>query len=109
MKFVFIVYKDLNALDRFVRAVVKEGVAGVTFFPSSGIGRKVGRGTEEFQFSLAAAFESRFATHNTLFSVVPDDRLPRLLELMHLHLPDVDQSGGGLYAVLDVAQAGGVL
>jgi len=109
VKLVFIVHQDQEALDRFVRAVAKEGVAGVTFFPSSGVGRKPERTTEEFQFGFGAAFESRFAKHTTLFSVVPTERLARLLELMHLHLPEVDRSGGGLYAVLDVAEAGGVL
>jgi hypothetical protein len=109
LKLVFIVYQDPDALDRFVRAVAKEGVAGVTFFPSSGIGRKPERTAEEFQFGFGTAFESRFAKHTTLFSIVMEERLARLLELMRLHLPEIDRPGGGLYAVLDVAQAGGVL
>lgn len=109
MNLVFIVYRDQDALDRFVRAVAMEGVAGVTFFSSSGVGRRTGHSTEEFRFGLDAAFESRFAKHTTLFSVVPAERLARLLELMHLHLKEIDLPGGGLYAVLDVREAGGIL
>lgn len=109
MKLVFIVYQDRDALDRFVRAVAKERVAGVTFLPSSGIGRHAERSADEFQFGLGAILESRFAKHTTLFSVVADDRLARLLELMRQHMPAIEAGSEGLYAVLDVAQAGGVV
>ena len=108
MKLVLIVYQDRDALDRFVRAVATERVAGVTIVPSSGIGRHAERTADEFQFGLSAILESRFAKHTTLLSIVPDERLPRLLELMRQHMPTIEAGFDGLYAVLEVSQAGGV-
>ncbi len=109
MKLVLIVCQDRDALDRFVRAVATERVAGVTIVPSSGVGRHGERTADEFQFGLSAILESRFAKHTTLLSIVPDDRLPRLLELMRHHMPTIETGADGLYAVIEVAEAGGVV
>jgi hypothetical protein len=57
---------------------------------------------------LTGEGESDRLENTTAFSLVHDDRLPRVLELLRLHCEDFSQPGSGLYAVLNVAEFGGL-
>ena len=108
MKFVLIVHKDRQALDQFVHAVREEMIAGFTMMGSTGFGRKSRRSSDEFQFSIAQVLEGRYLKNTTMFSIVPDERVERIVELIETHLPDINDPGGGLYAILPVDRVGGL-
>jgi hypothetical protein len=107
MKFLLIVHRDDMALSGFLEAARKEGLGGFTLMPSSGIGRA--RKQENFEISLGNL--TRLLTgsrldNTTIFSIVADDKLARMLELMREHLTDLDRPGGGVYVVLPVESYG---
>jgi nitrogen regulatory protein PII len=108
MKLLLVVHKNSTALDAFVHAVREETLAGVTMIPSTGFGRVGRRSREEFHFSIRDVLASRYVHNTTLISIVPDERVPRLVELIEEHIPDIHEPGGGLYAVLPIDQAGGL-
>ncbi len=108
MKLVLVVHKNTTALEAFMHAVRKETLAGVTMVPSTGFGRSSGKSYEEFQFSIPSVLASRYVRNTTLISVVADERVERMIELIYEHIPDIDEEGGGLYAVLPIDQAGGM-
>lgn len=108
MKLLLIVHKDKQAIERFAHAVLEEGLAGLTLMPSAGRGRTQGENYDEFRFSFTHIFESREIPNTTIFSILPESHLPRMLELMEQELPGMDSKGTGLWAVLDVERAGGL-
>ena len=108
MKLVLLVHKDAGKLDDFVQALRSESLAGVTMVPSTGFGRVGRRARQEFQFSIAQVLASHYVHNTTLFSLVPDERLPRVIELIEEHLTDIYKPGGGFFAILPVDQTGGL-
>ena len=108
MKLVLVVHKNSAALDNYVRAVREETLAGVTMIPSTGFGRVGRRAREEFHFSVSHVLASRYVHNTTLLSIVTDEVVPRLVELIEEHVPDIHEPGGGLYAVLPIDQVGGL-
>lgn len=108
LKMMLIVHKDKPAVERFAQAVLAEGIAGLTLMPSAGRGRTQGENYDEFRFSFTHIFESREIPNTTIFSILPESHIPRMLELLEEHLPGMDDRGTGLYAVLNVERAGGL-
>ncbi len=113
MKLLMIVHRDDAALEAFIGAVRQEHLAGFTLTRSGGVGRTSQKPIEEMRIGGFLGFltgnnEDTRLKNITLWSVVHDERLPRVLELLNQHIPDVDQVGGGLYVVLPVESFGGL-
>ena len=82
LKMMLIVHKDKPAVERFAQAVLAEGIAGLTLMPSAGRGRTQGENYDEFRFSFTHIFESREIPNTTIFSILPESHIPRMLELL---------------------------
>jgi Ni,Fe-hydrogenase III large subunit len=113
MKLLMIVHRDDAALEAFMSAVRQEKLTGFTLARSSGVGRTSQKHIEEMRIGgflgfLTGAEQDTRLENTTLWSVVHEERLPRVLELLKQHIPDVDQPSGGLYVVLPVESFGGV-
>ena len=105
-----IVHKDDDRLAAFFEAARSAGLSGFTVLPSHGIGHAAGA-SKPFDFAiggLAGLFSGGRLENVTALSLVEDGKLPALLGLLKKHLSDLDEPGGGLYAVLPVEQAGSV-
>ena len=102
-------HRDDSALERFLGAVRDERLVGFTKVSSSGWGRSLTDADRDFTIgSIGRLIVGHENAGTTAFSLVPDERLERLLELMHDLLPDLDQPGQGVWAVLPVEAAGGM-
>jgi hypothetical protein len=113
MKLLLIVHRDDAALGQFIDAVREEKLAGFTTMRSSGIGRTSDKHVEEFGVGgflglLTGAHQGSNLENTTLWSLVRDEQMPRVLELLHRFIQDFDAPGGGLYAVMPVESFGGV-
>jgi nitrogen regulatory protein PII len=109
MKLVIVVHKDYAKIDRLIHAVQAEEVTGFTLLSSHGRGRERGDSHEEFHFSLGHLLAGRDIQNTTVFSIVPDERVPRLRELIAEHMPDLGQPGTGIFAILPVEETGGLV
>ncbi len=109
MKLLIIVYKDNESLDIFMDKVKEENLAGFTIMPSQGVGRTSKKKVGEFSIgNLSKLFGGDRITNATVFSVVEDDKLARVLEILKEELSAIHEHGGGLYVVLPIDQFGGV-
>ncbi|MCA9835926.1 MAG: hypothetical protein KC422_03390 [Trueperaceae bacterium] len=109
MKLLLIVHRDEAALETFVTAVRKEKLCGFTMLETTGVGRIAAKEHYEFSIgSLSKLLEGEKLNNTTLFSLVPEERLERVMTLMHKLLPSFSEPGNGIYAVLDVSQFGGL-
>ncbi len=109
MKLLIIVYKDNEALDIFMDKVKAENLAGFTIMPSQGVGRESKKKLGEFSIgNLSNLFSGDRISNATVFSVVEDDNLGRVLEILKEELSAIHEQGGGLYVVLPIDQFGGV-
>jgi hypothetical protein len=113
MKLLLIVHRDDAALGQFIGAVRKQQLAGFTTMRSSGIGRTSDKHVEEvgiggFLGFLTGVHQGSNLHNTTLWSLVHDHQMPRVLELLHQYIQDFDAPGGGLYCVLPVESFGGV-
>lgn len=109
MKLLMIVYKDNESLDVFMDKVKEENLAGFTILPSQGVGRESKKKISEFSIgNLSQLFSGDRISNATVFSVVEDDKLGRVLEVLKQELPAIHDHGGGLYIVLPIDQFGGV-
>ncbi|MGL4612258.1 MAG: hypothetical protein ACRCYY_21690 [Trueperaceae bacterium] len=110
MKLFLFVHKDDTALASFIKAARVEQLTGFTLLPSTGAGRTSQKPIEEFAFGFSRLLrgEGERLKNVTLFSVIADDKLPRLIELMKQHCTDIGQPGAGLYVVLPIEAAGGL-
>jgi hypothetical protein len=114
MKILLIVHRNDEALEQFIQAVRQENLAGFTITPSRGVGRTSQRlnnaeiGIGSVLSLLAGSNEGAKLENTTMWSLVQDDRLPRVLELLKMHVSDFSSQGSGLYAVLPVESFGGV-
>lgn len=107
MKFLLIVHRDDTALANFLDAARAAGLGGFTLMASRGIGRAKKRERLEVSIgSLAQVLMGSRLENTTIFSIVADDKLPRMLELMREHLSDLDRPGGGVYVILPVEAYG---
>ena len=98
-----LVHRDDAALQRFIDAARAEKLAGFTILPSHGVGRGTDAHPTEFSVGgLLNLLQGDRLENTTVLSLVSEDRLPRMLELVRAHLTDLDQPGGGVYAVLPV-------
>lgn len=107
MKFLLIVHRDDMALANFLDAARANGLGGFTLMSSRGIGRARKKENLEVSIgSLAQVLMGSRLENTTVFTIVADDKLPKLLDLMHEHLNDLDRPGGGVYVVLPVESYG---
>ena len=58
--------------------------------------------------NLTNLFSGDRISNATVFSVVEDEKLPRVIELIKEELSAIYEEGGGLYVVLPIEQYGGV-
>jgi hypothetical protein len=109
MKLFIIVHRDDNALDRFLDAVRQERLVGFTRVASSGWGRSLTDAPSDFTIgSIGRLLTGDSNSGTTAFSIVPDERLPRLLELLHREIPNIEEPGQGVWALLPVEAGGGM-
>jgi hypothetical protein len=113
MKLLLLVHRDDAALERFIAVVRQQNLAGFSLLPSSGVGRTSDKITTEFGMAgllglLTGAGESQRLRNTTVFSLIHDEHLPKVLEILHQHVTDFGKPGGGVYAVLPVEQFGGL-
>jgi nitrogen regulatory protein PII len=114
MKLLMVIHRDDSELERFLSAVRAENLAGFTLMRSSGVGRTSQKIPLEFGMGglmgllTGESDKSTRLENTTALSLVHDERLPRVLELLNQHCTDVGKPGGGLYAVLNVSDYGGL-
>lgn len=103
MKLLLLVHRDDAALQRLIDAARLERIAGFTILPSRGVGKATQAHPTEFSIGgLFNVLQGDRLENTTVLSLIEDDRVPRMLELVRAHLTDLDQPGGGVYAVLPV-------
>jgi hypothetical protein len=108
MKLLLIIHRDDAALEAFINATRQANLAGFTVLRSSGIGRTSQRQPLEFGFMGFLTGDANRLENSTLLSFVEDTKLPEVQKLLHDHIKDFGEPGGGMYAVLPVESFGGL-
>jgi nitrogen regulatory protein PII len=98
-------------LDAVVEAWQRAGTQDITIMESKSLMplRDRGRRDDLPLFpSLADIFENEEFDHFTLFAIVEEEQIDRLIEAAEQHLGDLDHPGNGALAALPVSRVKGV-
>ncbi len=112
MVLILLVLDGGERLDQVLTAWEEAGVGGITILPSTGLGRVRRRQGLREDMPLFPALEDFYRPesdfHYTLFTLVQEDLVPRVVEVTYQVVGDLNQPGTGILAVLPVLQLYGL-
>ncbi len=106
MQVVFIVLNKTGKLDELLKEFVEIGIKGATILESTGMGRLlVSADAEEIPFfsSLRIMLNEGKPFNKTIFSVVSDDQVPKLVETYEKVVGDLHQADTGIIFTMPVS------
>ncbi|MEZ4591107.1 MAG: P-II family nitrogen regulator [Chloroflexota bacterium] len=108
---ILLVLDDVNQCSNILEAWEAEGVGGVTILESTGLGRvkKLSiRDDMPLMPSLSRLLQSREERHRTLFTVVTDDLVDKIIEVTEAIIGDMESPNNGVIFVLPVSRVKGL-
>ncbi|MBK7894540.1 MAG: P-II family nitrogen regulator [Candidatus Promineifilaceae bacterium] len=108
---ILLVLDDVNQCSNILEAWEAEGVGGVTILESTGLGRikKLSiRDDMPLMPSLSRLLQSREERHRTLFTVVTDDLVDKIIETTEAIIGDMESPNNGVIFVLPVSRVKGL-
>lgn len=107
MHVVFFVLEREEYLEEILEAFLEKGIPGATVLQSTGMGKIMAEHCPIFIRLRSIITENNLVNNHTIFVVVEDELVVRVLELIEEVVGDLEQPGTGVFFSLPVARAKG--